>query len=483
MSIEPLAVLPLAGETWSTPAICEAGGRSVIVAADCEGALSAFDGRTFEPAWQRRLGGTISASPVIADLDGQPSILIGTHHGELFAIDPVDGGERWRFRARGMIRAPVAFADFAGERRIVLASYGPELVVLSARGEVRARWRRPKHVFQRQTKTGVVCAPLIYDVDDDGEPEIVSGGRSPWVICYDVHGRPKWYHRLRYDTDATPSFVRVGGIPMVLIGGGEHVAGRGDNALIALDGRTGDELWRVPVGGAIDCAPMIAQLPSGRTLAFCGTLASHKVAAVDLASGTLAWAHGFGPTALCDHGARDGDQPEGDNQCRRASGAPYFTAFARCRSYVNPLVADLDGDGRLEVATGSNNGTLTILDAELGAVRHEEDTHGMVRGSFAMADMDGDGRAELAVPSGDSLRIYRLPANPPPVRFYKGRGDMLGADHEAAASLGPVRPARPAVRAAMWRDLVARDAMRHARIQFDKFVLRRFGGSRFDYYY
>ena len=483
MLVERVARLALAGETWSAPAICKAGHRTVIVAADREGALSAFDGATLDPLWQRRLGGSITASPVIADWDCGSVILVGTHERDLFALDAADGSERWRHRANGMIRAPVATLVNGGEPQLVLASYGPELAILSATGEVQARWRRPKHVFQGQTKAGIVCAPLVYDVDGDGELEIVSGGRSPWVICYDLRGRPKWYHRLRYDTDSTPSFAIVDGVPLVLIGGGEHTSGRGDNALIALDGRDGRELWRVPMGGAIDAAPMIARMPSGRMMAFCGTLASHKVAAVDLATGTQAWAHRFGPTPLCNHGELDAEQTEGDVQCRRAANARYFTAFARCRTYVNPLVADIDGDGRPELVSGSNNGMLVVLDAETGALRHEEDTHGMVRGSFAMADIDGDGRSELVVPSGDSLLVYRLPSNPPAVPFYKGRGDMLGADHEPAPMTGPARPARGAVRLAMWWGLTARDMARHAAIQIDKLRLRRLGGSRFDYYY
>lgn len=485
VKIEPVDTLPLAGESWSAPAICEAAGRRFVIAADREGAVSAFDGTTLAPVWQRRLGGEITASPVFAILDGGAAVLIGTHQGELHAIDPATGAEHWRHRAGGMIRCAVAATDLDddGRTEIVLAAYGPELTVLNDRGEVRRRWRRPRHVFERKTKTGIVSAPLVYDVDRDGVPEIVTGGRSPWVICYDVEGRPKWYHRLRYDTDATPSFAMVDGTPMVLIGGGEHTAGRGDNALIALDGRTGAELWRVPMGGAIDCAPMIARLPSGRVMAYCGTLASHKLAAVDLANGTLAWSHMFGPTPLCDHGTRDAQQPMGDDQCRRAAGAPYFTGYARCRSYVNPLVADLDGDGRFEVASGSNNGTLVVLDAETGALRHAEQTHGMVRGSFAMADIDGDGAAELVVPSGDSLLVYRLGANPLPVPFYKGRGDMLGADHEPEPATGPARPARPRADLAMRADLTCRDVGRHAAIQLDKRLLRRFGPSRFDYYY
>lgn len=485
MKIERLATLPLAGETWSAPAICVVGGRSVVMAADREGVLSAYDGASRALLWQRRLGGAITASPVVAELDGGPAVLIGTHQGELFAIHPAEGRDLWRHRAGGMIRAAAAAADVDGDGalEVILASYGPEITVLSSRGEVRARWRRPKHVFMAKTKTGMVAAPLVYDVDRDGVPEIVTGGRSPWVICYDAAGRPKWYHRLAYDTDATPSFAVVDGIPMVLIGGGEHTAGRGDNALIALDGRTGRELWRAPVGGAIDCAPMIARMPSGRVMAYCGTLASHSLVAVDLTTGTVVWSHRFGPTALCDHGKRDERQPAGDDQCRRAGDAAYFTEFARCRSYVNPLVADLDGDGRLEVATGSNNGSFAILDAETGALRFEEETHGMVRGSFAMADIDGDGHAELIVPSGDRLLFYRLPANPAPVPFYKGRADMLGADHEPEPATGPVQPAAPGMKAAMWRDLTGRDFARYLAIQADKRVLRRFGGSRFDYYY
>jgi outer membrane protein assembly factor BamB len=156
VKIEPVDTLPLAGESWSAPAICEAAGRRFVIAADREGAVSAFDGTTLAPVWQRRLGGEITASPVFAILDGGAAVLIGTHQGELHAIDPATGAEHWRHRAGGMIRCAVAATDLDddGRTEIVLAAYGPELTVLNDRGEVRRRWRRPDMSLNARPRPG-----------------------------------------------------------------------------------------------------------------------------------------------------------------------------------------------------------------------------------------------------------------------------------------------------------------------------------------
>lgn len=487
LDLEYCGELKLRGETWSTPAICRVDGRAIVIAGDREGTLSAFDGTSYALIWRRQLGQRITASPVILDKGGdhETQILIGTHENMFVVLRARDGAELWRQKTLGPVRAAAAAADLDGDGNleIIVGTYGPEICVFSHDGALRWKRRRPKHVLVGGTKRGIVGAPLVYDVDRDGEPEIVVVGRSPWIICYDRNGNYKWFSKLRYDCDSPPSFAMVGGRPLVLIGGGEHTAGHGDNALIALDGRTGEEVWRAETGGGVDSAATISRLPSGRVVAFCGTLASAKVMAVDVATGRPLWSHQFGPSELCDHSIHDPQQPAGDRQCRLKGSVSYFTGDATCRSYTTPLVLDLDGDGNHEVVAGSNNGSLVVLDAETGKLRFAENTGAMVRGSFVIDDIDNDGRSELCVPCGDAIRIYRVPANPVAVRFFKGTTNMLGADFEPPAADSKPRRVSDWLRLRVWWDLQAKDLLRWGLTKVDEHILRKLGKSMFDYYY
>ena len=322
-----------------------------------------------------------------------------------------------------VIRATAAVVDVDadGKLEVLIGGYGTWMFCLEgATGHI--KWRRylPKHEFYGGTKRGVVSSPLVADVDLDGELEVVTGIRSRRVFCMAAAtGRLKWYRELKYDPDSSASFAIVSGQPLVIIGGGEHTSGIGDNALIALRGSDGAEIWRANVYGGIDSSPTIADLDGDGCMEVVATsLADASCYVFDAATGAIRWNHRFGPTDECKHDSR--------NVCRPKTTDVYLTENAVCRSYTTPLVSDLDGDGRLEVTVGSNNGTLAVLDGATGSLRWSEDTGHLVRGSPVLADVDGDGRLELVVPSGSTLRLYRTAASGAAWPMFKGRPDHLG---------------------------------------------------------
>ncbi|MDZ4363994.1 PQQ-binding-like beta-propeller repeat protein [Brevundimonas sp.] len=471
----------LGGETWSTPAIVQFKDGAIVVTADRSGAVHGFSSPDLTPLWRIETGAEITASPLIFEdpMDG-PLIVIGDHTGTVRFIDPRDGAILRSVEIGSAVRATAAAADIDGDGQaeIVLGIYGPGIVALRRDGSEVWRRRLPGHLFAGRMKQGVVSSALVCDVDRDGELEIVIGVRSSRLFCLEARtGRVKWFACLGYDPDSSPSFsLRGDGTPLVLFGGGEHTGGLGDNAVIALDGRDGHRVWTTDVGGGVDSSPMLLDRPGRSPLLFACSLAYPSVLALDAWSGALIWRHDFGPTPACIHGT--------DHHCRPADGRPYFTENAICRSYTTPLLADLDGDGRVEVVAGSNNGTIVVLDAETGTVRQTEATAGMARGSAVLGDIDGRGKNAVVAPSGRTLRMYRTRHSGPGTPMFKSRADHLGTvtDPPAVNDARPRKPGPLAPLAMAWRFGVL-DAVRHVVLKIDEKILRRLGLRLFRYGY
>ncbi|CAN0342371.1 unnamed protein product [Ascophyllum nodosum] len=72
--------------------------------------------------------------------------------------------------------------------------------------------------------------------------------------------------------------------------------------------------------------------------------------------------------------------------------------------YSSPTVADLEGDGSLEVVMGTALGALHVLDAATGKARTGFPvTYDSIKGQVAVADVDGDGQLEMLF--GDSSGV------------------------------------------------------------------------------
>ncbi len=91
----------------------------------------------------------------------------------------------------------------------------------------------------------------------------------------------------------------------------------------------------------------------------------------------------------------------------------------------SPVTADLDGDGTLEVIVGSADGAVYVLD-HTGAHRWHFDTGGSISAAAAVGDIDGDGVPDIVVGSEDN-NAYAFAARGILLWKHELGGDVLAA--------------------------------------------------------
>ena len=82
-----------------------------------------------------------------------------------------------------------------------------------------------------------------------------------------------------------------------------------------------------------------------------------------------------------------------------------YPKSAGARVETSAAIGDIDGDGKNDVAVGSDDGNLYILSSKNGTWRGYP-TGGMVRSSPAMCDLDGDGNLDAVIVGSDSGRLF-----------------------------------------------------------------------------
>ena len=84
---------------------------------------------------------------------------------------------------------------------------------------------------------------------------------------------------------------------------------------------------------------------------------------------------------------------------------PGFPKSAGARVQTSAAIGDIDGDGKNDMAVGSDDGNLYILSTKNCTWRGYP-TGGAVKSSPAMADLDGDGKLDAVVVGSDSGRLF-----------------------------------------------------------------------------
>lgn len=312
--------------------------------------------------WQVELSSASYGGGAIGDLanDGNLVLVFGTYFNDehLYAVEARNGNVLWKFKSEGgPFDASVALADLNGDKVLeVLAadSSTGTLFCLSAAGEV---------VWKTKLPNSTDSPPAVADLDGDGAMEIVVGV----MAMADRHGRvvvldaatqkEKWIAKVPGHVQSEPVLVDLNGdhVMDVLV-----TTWRGDKCVRALCGRDGHELWKYAMQGDMYHGLSVVETTDGVRL-IAASIAG-DVTMLD-GNGQLVWSK----------------QPGG-----------YL--------FAPTTLADVDGDGTLEIAVAS--GRMHLFDLEGNELWKTENYGSIARGAAA-ADVSGDGLPDLLFGASD----------------------------------------------------------------------------------
>ena len=373
MDINIIKIQKLEGESWSTPAY--SAKNDLLIAVDRSGYVYCYNILQNKLVWKNKIGPLITASPILKDVngDGNDEILIGVERTGRFLCLDLDGNILWESVCGSSVRstAQTFYSEKHNSTCIAVAGYGNHMFCLHGQtGKLLWKTFLGKHFYSGAL--GVVSSPLITDVDGDGEIEIVIGSRNKMVLCLaSSTGKMKWHYMIYSDPDSSPSIAWIDKTPYIFVGGGEFTNGLGDLSVHAINGKTGERIWRKKFKGGFDSCPVIRDIDNdGRLEVLITSLADFSCYALDAITGDVKWKTPFSKTDKCIGNSEICFTKE-----------KYFTGHAICRSYTTPLILENLEKVESLIIVGSNSGEILLL-GQYGEVIQSIKTDSTVRASM-----------------------------------------------------------------------------------------------------
>jgi len=232
----------------------------------------------------------------------------------------------------------------------------------------------------------VIASPALGDIDNDGELEVVIGSRDGGLYILNASdGSLEWQFPTGGGIYASAALANLDSDEYT-----EVVVGSTDGNVYCFqwDGSSGNTEWSFPTGGAVYSSAAIGDVDGDKQLEIVVGSYDSRLYCLT-ATGTEQWNRHTGDAihsspALSDCirvRQHDSDWPMFRNNLRR-------TGF-----YGNRPTSQLDVG--LYITVGSNDGYLYLIAGKSGAVIDRFRTHGQIGTSPSVADVDGDGKLEV----------------------------------------------------------------------------------------
>lgn len=346
--------------------------------------------------------GTYNASPVMADLanDGHDEVLVVGGDGNLYGYTYNTTTHQIVFYGQNSANptavppiqvAPIV-ADVPGTGRVIFAgaSDGNVYAWNAATGSLLTGWPQTVAVPATLNPTpgvsnAILGAISVADLDGDGVPEILATSLNHELTVWHADGSVAW----RFDNDAAIfGGVVVGDInndgrsEVILAGNSDASSAYSAGGRLTVITAEGKRQWVYATSAAITTAPVLADLQGNGTL--------------NVVFGTASGGNGNKVYALDSSGAV-------------LSGWPYVTATANVSAgiYDAPAIADLNGDGALEVIFADANGNLNAVKKN-GQLLWSTIAHAPapIYATPIVADTDGDNLPDVILGTGNTLTTY-----------------------------------------------------------------------------
>jgi len=319
--------------------------------------------------WSFNVTGDIFSSPIAGDIDsdGKLEIIVGSDY-YLYAINAESGSLLWRIKV--------------------------------AHQSQYSWW-------------SVWTSPVIGDIDNDNELEVVIGDRDG--LIYALNGKdgwPEWVYICNDRIDVPPTICDINN------NGRYEVIFCAGSVIYCLRGRDGVPSWHINLLYRIVVPPAVGDLNGDGIMDIVVQCENDYVYAIDVATHQILWAlekgkgkeYFIGGNILIADVNMDGTPDvitKGYGIVTYAingiNGSILWSANVRGFHFA---AGDIDEDGSLEIVASSIDG-LVLINGEDGAVKY---TNLISVGSPVLGDVDGDGKLDIVALSSDG-KLYILRGN------------------------------------------------------------------------